>query len=210
MKNKLLLNSSIIISVAYMGLFACNKKHAYPYEEIVLKNDTLEFVYLNDSSPMLECIYPYSHARITNLHPHFLNWNNDPDDTNRIKIIEVSDFLTFMKDSSLAYTGDLNTPLYEGYSCVPVLFIPPNSFSPNDDTQNDCWAPIGSYIDEIYYNISDENRLVLFEAHSLDTCWDGNYTNGNPAPQGLYYYYIRYSTPEVRNRVLKGELYLFR
>jgi hypothetical protein len=36
--------------------------------------------------------------------------------------------------------------------------------------------------------------MIIFQGHSIDDGWDGNYSNGEPCPQGVYGWSLSYSS----------------
>jgi gliding motility-associated-like protein len=65
----------------------------------------------------------------------------------------------------------------------------PNSFTPNGDNFNDFFKPKGDGVVELNAKIFNRWGQVIFEWQGFDNSWDGN-VNGNPAPDGVYFYII--------------------
>ena len=80
------------------------------------------------------------------------------------------------------------------------VLVPANGFSPNGDNKNDCWY-ISNIANFEICNPGAEVKLLIFnrwgdlmycpETVNEECVWDGNWqTNGEPAPEGTYYYVI--------------------
>lgn len=74
----------------------------------------------------------------------------------------------------------------------------PNAISPNGDGKNDVWK-----LDFIKFLHQDAEIIVvnrwgqtIFQSIGYNTPWDGT-INGEPVPEGTYYYIIKLSTEEV-------------
>ncbi len=101
---------------------------------------------------------------------------------------------------------------------VDLVFLPyacdifiPNAFSPNSDPFNPIFRPNGTVVlrkMQIYNRWGE----MMYDEEGTNLGWDGNY-QGEPAPQGHYFYLIWYYFPENGTEVpklAKGELYLLR
>ncbi|MBR9859656.1 T9SS type B sorting domain-containing protein [bacterium] len=93
--------------------------------------------------------------------------------------------------------------------CISHVHIP-TAFSPNFDNINDVYKP--TLINYQDYTIRIYNRWgeLVFESNDVDRGWDGTY-QGVDAPQGVYLYYISFTTTEeMLKRSYKGVLHLLR
>jgi gliding motility-associated-like protein len=71
-----------------------------------------------------------------------------------------------------------------------VLEIP-NSFTPNGDGFNDLFKPkVATGILEYRAVMFDRWGQELIQWEGSSTAWDGTF-NGNPSPDGVYFYVIR-------------------
>ena len=86
-----------------------------------------------------------------------------------------------------------DTILIEVEAVQKQLFFP-NAFSPNDDGNNDLFAPIGSTDDISFYQFLIFNRWgqMVFETKNPSEGWDGIYSD-KPCPMGVYIYKVNYS-----------------
>ena len=87
------------------------------------------------------------------------------------------------------------------------LLIPMNTITPNNDGKNDNWIIVNldAYPDcevTIYNRYGQE--VYFTEAYQND--WDGSY-NGNPLPEGAYYYTIKFKGTD---KVYKGSINILR
>jgi gliding motility-associated-like protein len=71
----------------------------------------------------------------------------------------------------------------------PDLFIP-NVFSPNGDGLNDGFRPDYTGDQPYVIQIFDRWGNLLFNSNNKTTYWDGLDDNGNPVPEGVYYFRI--------------------
>ncbi|MCB9232852.1 MAG: tandem-95 repeat protein, partial [Bacteroidia bacterium] len=67
----------------------------------------------------------------------------------------------------------------------------PNAFTPNGDNQNDLWViqNIGCYPNNQLWVYNRWGNLV-YTAAPYNNTWDGTDNNGNPLPDGTYYYVL--------------------
>lgn len=79
---------------------------------------------------------------------------------------------------------------------VPVSFMVPNAFTPNDDGLNDYFVPVyeGIELEQFLMLIYDRFGRLVFKSTNLSVGWDGRDSNGLPCPQGVYTYYIHHWT----------------
>jgi gliding motility-associated-like protein len=74
-------------------------------------------------------------------------------------------------------------------------FWNPTAFSPDGDGLNDMFRfKGGEYVEEFNFTIYDRTGMIIFQGHSIDDVWDGNYSNGEPCPQGVYGWSLSYSS----------------
>ncbi|MEO6960611.1 MAG: gliding motility-associated C-terminal domain-containing protein, partial [Puia sp.] len=66
-------------------------------------------------------------------------------------------------------------------------FFIPNSFSPNNDGNNDIFKVYGSSVKEVILRIYNQWGEVISETHDAQGGWDGNW-KGRPQPVGVYVY----------------------
>ena len=86
----------------------------------------------------------------------------------------------------------------------PVYKLP-NTFTPNNDGQNDLFVPrIKRHIDKIDLKVYDQWGILVFKTNNPDILWDGKTKSGKKLSRGTYYYIC---TPYSLNGslpVLKG------
>ena len=71
---------------------------------------------------------------------------------------------------------------------IKLNIYSPTGFTPNNDNVNDFFFPQGTGMDGSTYEffIFDRWGKVMFESNDLNFKWDGNFSNGEPAPVGIY------------------------
>ncbi len=72
----------------------------------------------------------------------------------------------------------------------PTLFVP-NAFSPNNDGLNDYFKPLGIGIEFYELYIYDRWGGLVTEIKSNNEGWDGRFSNGSLAPDGIYLYKLQ-------------------
>jgi gliding motility-associated-like protein len=103
-------------------------------------------------------------------------------------------------------------------NCVnfcPALEMP-NVFTPNNDGRNDNLHPREGYRDVLLVNFKlfdRYGRLMHETSQSIDNLWDGLTPRGKLAPEGVYFYVLRYEEQDlIENRpmMIKGTVTLLR
>ena len=77
-------------------------------------------------------------------------------------------------------------------NATPTIIIP-NIFSPNGDGINDIFFITATGISNFDCQVYDRWGLLLHEWTGLNDGWDGKGKNGNPSPDGTYFYIINYN-----------------
>ena len=79
---------------------------------------------------------------------------------------------------------------------VPVSFVMPNAFTPNDDGLNDVFKPVYEGVEMVKYLmlIYDRAGRLVFKSTNPAEGWDGRDPNGIEMPTGVYVYYIHHWT----------------
>ncbi len=92
-----------------------------------------------------------------------------------------------------------------------IVFLPcteiwvPNAFTPNGDIKNDYFKPIVKGIEVLTMYVFDRWGELIFESTDFKTGWDGNY-QGKEAPQGVYYWVMKYEENRTQNTIIKKEI----
>jgi gliding motility-associated-like protein len=93
----------------------------------------------------------------------------------------------------------------------PKLYVP-SAFSPEStDTRNRTFYPVGVFVNAQDYTFIVFNRWgeKLFETTEINTGWDGTY-NGVDSPQGVYTYFVKFTTADGREFEKRGTVTLLR
>jgi gliding motility-associated-like protein len=88
------------------------------------------------------------------------------------------------------------------------IFIP-GAFSPNEDDVNTVWFPRFTSTLTIELTIYNRWGEKLFYSNDNTGKWDGTY-NGNPAPEGVYYYHLKVRDNRKKWHFYNGTLSLIR
>ncbi|NBC24187.1 MAG: T9SS type B sorting domain-containing protein [Bacteroidetes bacterium] len=78
--------------------------------------------------------------------------------------------------------------------CVEICpeFELPNAFTPNDDGFNDLFIPRQNrFVREIEFHVYNRWGNLVFETNNPNIEWNGKDLNGNPVPEGTYFYKAR-------------------
>lgn len=81
-----------------------------------------------------------------------------------------------------------------GRFCVPSLFVP-TAFTPNDDGLNDSFFILAEDMTQFNLKVFSRWGELIFESDTPDSPWNGTFTNGKRAPQGVYVWVVSYEEP---------------
>jgi gliding motility-associated-like protein len=94
--------------------------------------------------------------------------------------------------------------------CYISLYAP-NTFTPDDDGENDVFKVYGRNIYEPHLVIYDCWGHVQFESKDLEVGWDGRFVSSQlPAPIGSYFWQMTYKSETGRSLSHKGVFNLIR
>jgi len=112
-----------------------------------------------------------------------------------------SDFELCRGDTGIIYVTTMD---------CETAFIP-NVFTPNGDGYNEYFTIRLNEIQCFHMDIYNRWGVKLFETDSVEPGWDGTIQNdGNPAPEGTYYYVVDFCRFNGTKGDLKGSLTLIR
>ena len=105
--------------------------------------------------------------------------------------------------------GTIITDTIEIKKCDTILEMP-NVFTPNGDRINDLFIPIiNEALASMSMTIYNRWGQLIHTSHSLGTGWDGRTNVGELAPDGVYFWIIRYTNLNGVENNLNGHLTLF-
>ncbi|MFO8236506.1 MAG: gliding motility-associated C-terminal domain-containing protein [Bacteroidales bacterium] len=108
--------------------------------------------------------------------------------------------------------GDNNSLSISKEKCLyvePEIFIP-NSFTPNNDGNNDEFRPRLSFLPNHYHLIIyDRSGNTVFESKDPEETWRGEIKRGDKAPSGTYIYYLEVKNPENKMIKKRGRINVF-
>jgi gliding motility-associated-like protein len=95
--------------------------------------------------------------------------------------------------------------------CPPSFFVP-TAFTPNEDTWNDIFLPVGNNIYNYNLKIFNKWGMLIFETNDISVGWDGK-NKGLDCPIDLYYWYATWYSNwnnEEKKNSKYGGIYLTR
>jgi hypothetical protein len=114
----------------------------------------------------------------------------------------------YVAPDGLPYSSRSNT---ECMNQRAKVFMP-TAFRPGSDySENRTFGPSARFVDIEEYTFYVMNRwgVKVFETNDPEDRWDGT-ENSEPAAQGTYIYYLRYSTPDGSTEEQRGSVVLIR
>jgi gliding motility-associated-like protein len=96
-------------------------------------------------------------------------------------------------------------------SCLFAVEMP-NVFTPNGDENNSTFQPIVLRgVKDVELEIRNRWGQLLFTSTALAPLWDGRTGSDDPAPEGTYFWVLRYTRSQDQvSEVLSGTLTLLR
>jgi gliding motility-associated-like protein len=94
------------------------------------------------------------------------------------------------------------------YSCPDAVWIP-SAFTPGLDGLNDLFYPQSSVFETARLTVFNRWGQPVFESNAAQPGWDGT-LNGEPCPEGIYFYRFRYRIPGDKAREKAGLVTLLR
>jgi gliding motility-associated-like protein len=91
---------------------------------------------------------------------------------------------------------------------LPVLFVP-NTFTPNEDGDNDAFFAKGTGIKEFKLQIFNRWGQKIFEANDITKAWDGTF-KGVSVKEDTYVWLIHYSLIKQNPQAITGHVNLIR
>ncbi len=93
--------------------------------------------------------------------------------------------------------------------CVEGDAFVPNTFTPNNDGQNDILYVRGLKMDEVYFAVYNRWGEMVFETNDKTKGWDGIY-KGRPADVGVFGWYLKVKCVDGQETFKKGNVTLIR
>jgi len=111
-------------------------------------------------------------------------------------------------DFGCSFERSIPITVYELVCEAPYIFIP-NSFTPNNDGNNDVLRVRGRIVEKMYLAIYNRWGEMVFETNNQNTGWDGNY-KGRTADPGVFTYYLKGNCIDGQEFLQKGNITLLR
>jgi gliding motility-associated-like protein len=93
--------------------------------------------------------------------------------------------------------------------CIDNDAFVPNTFTPNNDGQNDIFIVRGLKVDEVYFAVYNRWGELVFETNDKTKGWDGIYKN-KPADVGVFGWYLKVKCYNGEETFKKGNVTLVR
>lgn len=84
---------------------------------------------------------------------------------------------------------------------IPQVFVP-SAYTPNDDGVNEFWKAQATFVRDFSCVVYNRWGQLVFSSNDIFRSWNGTY-NGEAAPQGVYFYRIKYSGYDSTNQYEK-------
>ncbi|MCP5053029.1 MAG: gliding motility-associated C-terminal domain-containing protein, partial [bacterium] len=97
----------------------------------------------------------------------------------------------------------------EGVILDPDFYIA-NAFTPNNDGINDGFVIEGVFLDQASLVIFNRWGNEVYRSETLDQPWNGLMSNGKPAPEGVYVYFVKGTGYTGMNIQRSGSITLIR
>jgi gliding motility-associated-like protein len=207
---------------------SCNNEAWLPFNEIrtillrgMLKDNNVNWLFWNAFETLTGQVTAYELYRkidgivdtVIILPPSSLDYEDDISSFAQ----SAGRFSYMVRARIFLYAPDLNREIVYSYSNETLLtqranlFIP-NAFTPNRDGINDDFKPVNYFTDLTGdYQMLIYNRWgqKIFETNDIQEPWKGDY-KGDPAPSGVYVYYITYKSLEGLDIQKHGTVTLLR
>ncbi len=123
----------------------------------------------------------------------------------KFKFIVCSDLCTGICD-----TGDVRILIKpKPIKVEPIEINVPNAITPNDDGKNDVLVIDNiEKFPEAELTIFNRWGDILYIAKNYNNTWNGTNQNGNPLPEGTYYYILRLKLND--GKILRGDMTILR
>lgn len=128
-----------------------------------------------------------------------------------------------LQDPSHTFTTGVYTVMLTAYSgsCTstatltiiverPSFIDIPNVFTPNNDNINDLFTINAYGIRDISLEIFNRWGQKLFEYQGVKAAWDGYAVNGEPVPDGTYFFFVKATGYDEKKIEKQGTVNLFR
>ena len=119
----------------------------------------------------------------------FLNCN-DCNSVNGSPDQDITYYFSYSDNKSCQFTDSIIVKV------IFPLFIP-NTFTPNGDGKNEVFKAHSEILEEYELLIYDRWGNLAYKTTDLSSGWDGT-INGNPQPQDVYVYKLRYVLKHTR------------
>jgi gliding motility-associated-like protein len=191
------LTTRYTVAVSNGGCIDSSKTVAVTVNQYPVANAGKEIFMFEGQSTKLEGAVTGSN--ITSIYWTPATFLNDP--TSLTPTATPTDNITYTLTAISATCGSSTSSVFVR---VYQNVIIPNTFSPNNDGINDLWdiKSLNTYPGSTL-QVFDRYGKQVFQSTGYSVPWDGTY-NGNPLPQGTYYYVIdlKIGTPRISGWLL--------
>lgn len=186
----------------FYGEFEIGYVNPSPIADFTSDPSNQSYIYLGNAN--------FSFTNTSQFATHYV-WNFGKNDTSTA----IHPYITLLDTGILwvklsAFNEECKGVVIKRYEIVPngTIYIA-NAFSPNGDTRNDVFAPIGEDIISLYFAIYDRTGKKIFESRSTESAWDGK-INGQDAPEGVYTFWLEATMKGNRSIRRPGTVTLIR
>lgn len=186
--------TSLVNCALYIDEYDVSMREKFPDGGISLGNDT---------AVCADALLSIGHAYDFSLR---YRWNTG-DTTCCITPSAPGTYTLTVSDECYGYSDSIHLSMQHCSHCVFV----PGAFTPNKDGVNDqLGVRTSCTVNSFSWHIYNRWGQLVFSTDDIKARWNGLY-NADLAPVGVYYYYIRYTTPAKPGvQMLKGDITLLR
>lgn len=112
--------------------------------------------------------------------------------------------------SETAITESKSNVIPEDETSTDYNLYIPNTFTPNGDGKNDIFKPLANFeVSQYEMTIFSRSGDRLFTTRNIENGWDGQ-RYGSQLQDGIYVYHIKYTDPDGKPQVKKGQILLIK
>lgn len=197
-----------------IDVLAVNADGCYGRDTIdITKNSNPTITIIQTDSVICDLIGETTTLSVTDDEGMEINWNTGASGEN-ITVIENGEFIATKTNEFGCFASD--TVMIDRL-CEEITITLPNIFTPDGDGTNENFKPIEdplqllTYIDVISFIVYNRWGRTMHLSENLLPHWNGLYQDsGEPCPDGVYYWVMKYSNVQGEEKSKNGYVHLIR